>query len=194
MYPAVWTVAVAVALVATLYSVCTKPNQDGISHCLSHFLCQMLVIYMPWLQQVFQTEALSLHDLVFITFVTLSMVILDTARKLLFPDHQGEPSVSFIQAIFRYTKNVSNTRPPPPCNYGRQGSFERFSPGLNVFFCPRSVCRTMVSIRVDWASGTRTMYILTINITVFLADLTKSRLAHVWCVFRWHAKSVGSNS
>ena len=162
MYPAVWTVAVAVALVATLYSVCTKPNQDGISHCLSHFLCQMLVmtlysvctkpnqdgishclshflcqmlvIYMPWLQQVFQTEALSLHDLVFITFVTLSMVILDTARKLLFPDHQGEPSVSFIQAIFRYTKNVSNTRPPPPCNYGRQGSFERFSPGLNVFF------------------------------------------------------------
>lgn len=63
----------------------------------------MLVIYLPWLQQVFQTEALSLHDLVFITFVTSSMLILDTARKVLFPDHQGEPSVSFIIAIFLLT-------------------------------------------------------------------------------------------
>ncbi|CAM9587881.1 unnamed protein product, partial [Laminaria digitata] len=54
---------------------------------------QMLVIYLPWLQQVFQTEALSLHDLVFITFVASSIVLLDTARKVLFPDHQGESSV-----------------------------------------------------------------------------------------------------
>eukprot|EP00904_Undaria_pinnatifida_P004944 jgi/Undpi1/157/HiC_scaffold_1.g00154.m1 len=53
---------------------------------------QLLVIYMPWLQQIFQTEALSLHDLVFIILVTSSMVILDTARKFFFPDRQGESS------------------------------------------------------------------------------------------------------
>lgn len=57
-------------------------------------LTQMLVVYLPWLQQVFQTEALSLGDLVFIVFVASSMVGLDTARKLLFPDRQGEASVS----------------------------------------------------------------------------------------------------
>lgn len=83
----------------------------------------MLVIYLPWLQQVFQTEALSLHDLVFITFVASTIVLLDTARKVLFPDHQGESSVSFIPAIpaiFRYMKNISNTRPPsPPPRYFR---------------------------------------------------------------------------
>eukprot|EP00903_Cladosiphon_okamuranus_P015918 g14703.t1 len=55
-------------------------------------LGQMLVVYLPWLQSVFQTEALSLNDLAFIVFVTSSMVGLDTARKLLFPDRQGETS------------------------------------------------------------------------------------------------------
>ena len=55
---------------------------------------QMLVVYLPWLQQVFQTEALSPNDLAFIVFVASSMVALDTARKLLFPDRQGETSVS----------------------------------------------------------------------------------------------------
>lgn len=54
----------------------------------------MLVIYLPWLQRVFQTEALSLHDLVFIFFVTSSMVVLDTARKMFFPDRQQEQQVS----------------------------------------------------------------------------------------------------
>lgn len=55
---------------------------------------QMLVVYCPPLQQIFQTEALSLHDLVYIVFVASSMVALDTARKLLFPDRQQEMSVS----------------------------------------------------------------------------------------------------
>lgn len=55
---------------------------------------QMLVVYLPWLQNVFQTEALSLNDLAFIVFVASSIVALDTARKLLFPDREGETPVS----------------------------------------------------------------------------------------------------
>lgn len=62
--------------------------------CFNADLMQMLVVYLPWLQQVFQTEALSPNDLAFIVFVASSMVALDTARKLLFPDRQGETSVS----------------------------------------------------------------------------------------------------
>ncbi|CAM9663245.1 unnamed protein product [Scytosiphon promiscuus] len=66
---------------------------------------QMLVVYLPWLQQVFQTEALSLSDLAFIVFVASSMVGLDTARKVLFPDRQGEAPVwagpTFVRSMGR---------------------------------------------------------------------------------------------
>lgn len=55
----------------------------------------MFVIYLPWLQRVFQTEALSLVDLLFIAFVASSMVVLDTARKVLFPDRQQDSPVRF---------------------------------------------------------------------------------------------------
>lgn len=52
----------------------------------------MLVVYIPWLQRIFQTEALSLGDLVFIVVVASSMVVLDTARKVFFPDTDGQDS------------------------------------------------------------------------------------------------------
>eukprot|EP00752_Nemacystus_decipiens_P005424 g4916.t2 len=68
-------------------------------------LGQMLVVYLPWLQRVFQTEALSANDLAFIVFVASSIVALDTARKLVFPDRQGEVSVwtgsTFVRTIGR---------------------------------------------------------------------------------------------
>ncbi|CAM9236671.1 unnamed protein product, partial [Discosporangium mesarthrocarpum] len=47
---------------------------------------QMLVIYFPPLQEIFQTEALSFHDLVMIVALTFTMVILDTGRKIMCPD------------------------------------------------------------------------------------------------------------
>merc|ERR1712146_572995 len=42
---------------------------------------QMLVIYWPPMQRVFQTEALSFGDLGFILALTSSMLVLDTIRK-----------------------------------------------------------------------------------------------------------------
>ena len=66
---------------------------------------QMLVIYVPWLQRIFQTEALSLSDLAYIIVVTSSMVVLDTARKVLFPDRQESQVGSFHlkSAYWRYS-------------------------------------------------------------------------------------------
>lgn len=55
----------------------------------------MLVVYLPWLQRVFQTEELSLNDLLYIFLLTSSMVVLDTARKMLFPDRLQEAHVSY---------------------------------------------------------------------------------------------------
>lgn len=45
-------------------------------------LGQLLVIYWPPLQRIFQTEALSAKDLAFIVVLTSSMLVLDTARKI----------------------------------------------------------------------------------------------------------------
>jgi P-type Ca2+ transporter type 2C len=47
-------------------------------------LGQLLVIYFPPLQEVFQTEALSAHDLFYIVFLSSSVLILDTLRKKFF--------------------------------------------------------------------------------------------------------------
>ena len=44
---------------------------------------QMLVIYFPPLQAVFQTEALSLLDLLLLVCVASSVFIVDEIRKLL---------------------------------------------------------------------------------------------------------------
>lgn len=87
--------------------------------CLRFFgdLMQMLVVYLPWLQSVFQTEALSLNDLAFIVFVTSSMVALDTSRKLLFPDRQGETSVS-ASSFFPPHGSTCTTMIPHLCNRG----------------------------------------------------------------------------
>lgn len=62
---------------------------------------QMLVVYMPWLQQIFQTEALSLGDLVFIVVVTSSMVVLDTARKVFFPDTDTDRQDSQVRGFLQ---------------------------------------------------------------------------------------------
>ena len=43
---------------------------------------QMLVIYTPPLQSVFQTEALSVVDLILLLSITSSVFILDEIRKL----------------------------------------------------------------------------------------------------------------
>lgn len=67
--------------------------------CVSLVLSQMLVVYLPWLQRVFQTEGLSLNDLLFILLLTSSMVVLDTARKVLFPDRLQEPHVSYESKV-----------------------------------------------------------------------------------------------
>jgi Ca2+-transporting ATPase len=45
---------------------------------------QLLVIYFPPLQEVFQTEALTMHDLVYIVFLSSSVLWLDTLRKKFF--------------------------------------------------------------------------------------------------------------
>lgn len=44
---------------------------------------QLLVIYFPLLQVVFQTGALSLTDLLFLVTIASSVLILDETRKLL---------------------------------------------------------------------------------------------------------------
>ncbi|CAM9329969.1 unnamed protein product, partial [Choristocarpus tenellus] len=49
-------------------------------------LGQMLVVYFSPLQEVFQTEALPLHDLLLIVGTASSMMFLDTARKILRPE------------------------------------------------------------------------------------------------------------
>ena len=46
---------------------------------------QFIVIYWPPLQQVFQTEALSHEDLLYISLLSSSILLLDTLRKKLFP-------------------------------------------------------------------------------------------------------------
>lgn len=56
----------------------------------------MLVVYFGPLQRVFQTEALPAYDLVVILLVASSMVLLDTTRKVLFPDGGPEASVSQV--------------------------------------------------------------------------------------------------
>jgi hypothetical protein len=42
------------------------------------------VIYFPPLQEVFQTEALTFHDMVYIIFLSSAVLSLDTMRKKLF--------------------------------------------------------------------------------------------------------------
>ena len=44
-------------------------------------LGQLMVIYLPWLQDVFQTEALGLYDLVALIGVASTVFWVDEARK-----------------------------------------------------------------------------------------------------------------
>ncbi|KAK2593926.1 High affinity Ca2+/Mn2+ P-type ATPase-like protein [Conoideocrella luteorostrata] len=46
-------------------------------------ICQLLVIYMPWLQEIFQTEAIGLGDLVRLVVLCSSVFWVDEVRKYL---------------------------------------------------------------------------------------------------------------
>ncbi|XP_057291118.1 calcium-transporting ATPase type 2C member 1-like isoform X1 [Hydractinia symbiolongicarpus] len=50
---------------------------------------QMLVIYFPPLQRVFQTEALSVLDILTLLAIASSVLILDELRKVIFRHHRG---------------------------------------------------------------------------------------------------------
>lgn len=51
---------------------------------------QLLVIYFPPLQAIFRTVSLSLSDIIFVTALSSSMVILDTIRKKFYPKYFTE--------------------------------------------------------------------------------------------------------
>ncbi len=67
-------------------------NQPFLYSIGASLIGQLLVIYFPPFQRVFQTEALPLGDIAMVTFFTSSsMIILDTFRKVFLPsDLQGQ--------------------------------------------------------------------------------------------------------
>jgi Ca2+-transporting ATPase len=46
---------------------------------------QFLIVFAPPFQQVFQTEAISIKDIMYIAMLSSTVLWLDTARKLFFP-------------------------------------------------------------------------------------------------------------
>jgi magnesium-transporting ATPase (P-type) len=52
---------------------------------------QLMVIYFPPLQEVFQTEALSVYDLFYIVLLSSSILMLDTLRKKFFASVCTDP-------------------------------------------------------------------------------------------------------
>lgn len=75
---------------------------------------QFLVIYFPPLQEIFQTEALTLGDLVYIFFLTSSLLLLDTVRKVWFRPAQptgGEyPTLPISDTWLKLTKHFHWTK------------------------------------------------------------------------------------
>jgi P-type Ca2+ transporter type 2C len=61
-------------------------------------LCQLLVIYFPWLQEVFQTEALGLTDLLWLLILCSTVFWADEARKYL-KYGQRRPGAGYSQAV-----------------------------------------------------------------------------------------------
>ena len=59
-------------------------------------MAQMLVIYFPPLQSVFQTEQLSITDLLLLLAVASSVFVADELRKLL------------IRRFFRHTRSLKD--------------------------------------------------------------------------------------
>lgn len=53
-------------------------------------LVQLAVIYLPWLQAILQTEALSLGDLLSIFVLASSVLWVDEARKLIARKREGQ--------------------------------------------------------------------------------------------------------
>lgn len=48
-------------------------------------LGQLLIVFAPPIQKVFQTEAISFKDMMYIAMLSSTVLWLDTARKLFFP-------------------------------------------------------------------------------------------------------------
>jgi len=67
------------------YELSWKSNPSFVWAVGGSLIGQLLVIYWSPLQQVFQTESLSLSDLCYIMLLSSSVLALDTLRKLYFP-------------------------------------------------------------------------------------------------------------
>lgn len=58
---------------------------------------QFLIVFAPPFQQVFQTEAINIEDIMYIAMLSSTVLWLDTARKLLFPNvFYDEYKASFV--------------------------------------------------------------------------------------------------
>lgn len=56
-------------------------NKPLVYSILISILCQLMVIYVPFLQRIFQTEALGLWDLIKICLISSSVWVFDELRK-----------------------------------------------------------------------------------------------------------------
>lgn len=70
---------------------------------------QFSVIYFPPLQKVFRTEALSLQDLLLVISLSVTLLVLDTFRKTMFPHIFTEMNVP-VQHGYEKGSNVSPNR------------------------------------------------------------------------------------
>ena len=69
---------------------------------------QLLVVYFPPLQEVFQTEALSHWDMFYIVLISSSVLMLDTLRKVFFP------SIFTDENILQKIKKEDDANQAPP--------------------------------------------------------------------------------
>lgn len=67
-----------------IYELSWSSNKAFLLALLFSLTGQFLVIYITPLQQIFRTVSLSINDLIFVIFMTSSMLILDTIRKKYF--------------------------------------------------------------------------------------------------------------
>lgn len=68
------------------YELKWDSNKAFLAAAAMSIIGQMLVIYLPALQNVFRTVPLSIMDLAYIIFCTSGMMTMDSFRKLVFPD------------------------------------------------------------------------------------------------------------
>jgi Ca2+-transporting ATPase len=100
-------------------------------------LGQLMVIYFPPLQEVFQTEALSVHDMFYIILLSSTVLLLDTLRKKFFSKYFNDgfkPSPLSKKEDPPYP-DVSN-RPWLSLGHAKKGNMRKNSSWLN--FRPKS--------------------------------------------------------